>query len=186
MYHLCVALYQYETEINNLKLELERMASRLAEEEAAAEAALSEMKLKVDEKEQQLKTQQEDKDQQIRDVISRWEVTSGHWPLWGHIRSLTPNLRIGLYEIFPKLKWLQGQDSILPLTRCRLVLTPFNLMISGHLRSLNSNLRFVCLLTWRFSFSVQYVSPRMRCVLIPLPQIVEVSDPIWPNPLNMH
>ncbi|XP_041481016.1 ras GTPase-activating protein nGAP-like isoform X5 [Lytechinus variegatus] len=74
---------EYDNKISSLKLELERMASQLAEtkkqleeEDIKAEAALTEMRLKVEATETELKVQQQEKDQQIRDVISRVEFRS--------------------------------------------------------------------------------------------------------------
>lgn len=51
--------------------QLAETKKQLEEEDIKAEAALHEMRLKVEDTETELKVQQQEKEQQIRDVISR-------------------------------------------------------------------------------------------------------------------
>ena len=71
-------LIQYEVEIGNLKKELDALTAQLLEtqkkldeEEHRADQAITAMEKKVQEGEIALKAQQEDKDKQIKDIISR-------------------------------------------------------------------------------------------------------------------
>ena len=69
---------QYQVEIGNLKKELEELTvqlmetqRKLDEEEKKADEAIIVMEKKVQDGEVALKSQQEDKDKQIKDIITR-------------------------------------------------------------------------------------------------------------------